>query len=89
MISEITGFIFGGFSSRFWMMRKHVNSINRKQLDQLPFFCWECISVETTNRVIDLVIDKESDMHALLKFLIYHLQTLDGRYHSAKEFIAS
>ena len=23
-LSEITGFMYGGFSARFWMMRKHI-----------------------------------------------------------------
>ena len=26
-LSEITGFVYGGFSSRFWMLRKHINNI--------------------------------------------------------------
>lgn len=29
-ISEITGFTFGGQNSRFWMLRKHINSLNKK-----------------------------------------------------------
>lgn len=24
-LSDIRGFIYGGFSSRFWMLRKHIN----------------------------------------------------------------
>jgi hypothetical protein len=27
-LSEIKGFIYGGISSRFWVLRKHINSIN-------------------------------------------------------------
>jgi hypothetical protein len=27
-IDEIEGFLYGASSSRFWMMRKHVNSID-------------------------------------------------------------
>jgi hypothetical protein len=46
-IKNIAGFVFGGFHSRFWMLRKHINSLPRAQLTQLPFYCWECISIET------------------------------------------
>jgi hypothetical protein len=31
-MSEIEGIIFGGMSSRFWMLRKHINSLNYKNL---------------------------------------------------------
>ena len=24
-LSEIQGFVYGGFNSRFWMLRKHIN----------------------------------------------------------------
>jgi hypothetical protein len=24
-VSDIKGFVFGGFSSRFWLLRKHIN----------------------------------------------------------------
>ena len=57
MIEDITGFIFGGFNSRFWMMRKHINLLCKQELlNNLPFFSWECISLETKTRTIDLVI---------------------------------
>ena len=46
-IKNISGFVFGGFHSRFWMLRKHINSLPRAQLTKLPFYCWECISIET------------------------------------------
>jgi hypothetical protein len=26
-INEITNFVFGGINSRFWMLRKHINSL--------------------------------------------------------------
>ena len=87
-INQITGFIFGGFSSRFWMLRKHINSMDRVKIEQLPFFSWECISIEIKDRKIDLVIRDENHMNLLLKFLIYHLETIDGKRHSARPVIA-
>ena len=52
-ISQITGFIFGSFSTRFWMMRIGLNDkisdfIDRGALNEikLPFYAWECISLQ-------------------------------------------
>jgi len=42
---DISSFVFGGFSSRFWMLRKHINSMDEAKLKDLPFFCWECITI--------------------------------------------
>lgn len=83
-VSEITGFIYGGFSSRFWMLRKHINSMDRLNIEKLPFFSWECISLEIKNRKIDLVIQDMYQMNLLLKYLIYKLETIDGKRYSAK-----
>lgn len=46
LISQIKSFRYGGFSSRFWMLRKHINSLPNEELDKLPFFSWECITLE-------------------------------------------
>lgn len=86
-LSDIKGFIFGGYSSRFWMMRKHINQLPRDKLANLPFFCWQCISIETEHRTIDLVIRKEEDMNNFLYFLIYTLQTIDGITESGQALI--
>ena len=41
-ISDIEGFIIGPNSTRFWMMRKHINSLtmNPGVDPKLPFFSW-------------------------------------------------
>ena len=78
-IKDITGFLFGGFNSRFWAMRKHINTLSKRELQHnLPFFCWDCIAIETKARTIDLVIPDQEQMNDLLKFLIYELRTSDG-----------
>ena len=38
-LKDISAFVYGGMSSRFWMLRKHVNSMN-ESCGPLPFFCW-------------------------------------------------
>ena len=44
-INDIEAIIFGGQSSRFWMLRKCVNSMSKKDLEQMPFFSWNCITL--------------------------------------------
>ena len=55
-MDEINGFLYGGMSARFWMMRKHINLLSKKDLNKLPLYSWECITILTKNRTIDLVI---------------------------------
>ena len=55
-LSEIEGFVYGGFSSRFWMLRKHISSMHVDNLDQLPFHSWNCLTIRLQRRDIDLVI---------------------------------
>ena len=84
-IKDITGFLFGGFNSRFWAMRKHINSLSKRELQHnLPFFCWDCIAIETKARTVDLVIPDQELMNKLLKFLIYELRTSDGNTGSSE-----
>jgi len=59
-IKDIQGFVFGGFSSRFWMLRKHINSLDDKSLQNLPFYSWNCITLELEHRNIDLVIRNQT-----------------------------
>ena len=44
-IDDIQGIIYGGRSSRFWMLRKHINSLPRKCLNLLPFQSWHCLTI--------------------------------------------
>ena len=86
-ITDIKSFLYGGFSSRFWMLRKHVNSLNNEQLDSLPFFNWECISLELQNRSVDLVIKEQPKMNMLLRYLIHTLRSIDGIKGSGEQAI--
>jgi hypothetical protein len=65
-VSDIQNFIFGGINSRFWMLRKHFNSMSGGELCMLPFHSWHCISLEMSHREIDLVIKNEKDMDVFL-----------------------
>lgn len=82
-ISEITGFSFGGFSSRFQILRKHINSANLIDLKNQNFYSWECLTILTEKKDLDIIIQNEECMDMVLKFLIYKTNTLNGEPGSA------
>ena len=84
-MKDIKGIIIGGISSRFWMLRKHMNIINNSMYTnyKIPFFAWECLTIQLTNRDIDLVIKNEKDMDDLLMVLVHAINTADGNQGSA------
>ena len=90
-VKDITGMIFGGLNSRFWMLRKHFNSMNQKELEVIQFYSWECISLQLKGphkvREIDLVIRDVKKMDSFLKFLIYNLRTVDGTKGTANKIL--
>ena len=55
-ISDIKSITIGGAESRFWCARKHINSMETEHLRELPFYCWDCLTIETVDRDINLVI---------------------------------
>lgn len=44
-LADIQNFIVGGGSSRFWMLRKHINDLPRHLFKKLPLFAWNCITL--------------------------------------------
>ena len=57
------------------------------ELHDLPFYCWECITINTVDRDVDLVIKNEADMMYLVEFLLIVLKSMDGQRDTAKEFL--
>lgn len=57
-LDEIQGIIFGGVSSRFWMMRKHFSSLPTNELksSNMALYAWQCITLQLKHREVDLVI---------------------------------
>ena len=53
----------------------------------LPFYSWQCITLQLKNRDIDLVIPDDADMNRFLKLLIHSLRTLDGAKGTADKLI--
>ena len=75
-ISQIKSIIYGGISSRFWMLRKHINSL--KEGEEPPFYAWECLTLQLDTRDVDLVIKDEKSMTDFLRFLSYSIRSIDG-----------
>ena len=57
-IDEIESFVFGGSTSRFWMLRKHILT-DFENHKKMPFFSWECITLQLKGRDINLVFKNE------------------------------
>lgn len=49
-----------------------------------PFYSWQCLTIHTKKKDIDLVIPNEECMNLVLKFLIHYMNTMDGTRNSAK-----
>ena len=83
-LDEITGFVFGGMTARFWMLRKHINLLDYRNAKlHAPFYCWECLTLQMGNVEVNLVIKNEYHMQNMLKFLISKLKTIDGTRDTA------
>jgi hypothetical protein len=84
-LEDIDSFVVGPTVSRFWGLRKHINLTDTNDLskNKLPFYAWECITLNVKNRKIYLVVKNEKMMVMLIKFLIGTLNTVDGSRGSA------
>jgi hypothetical protein len=62
------------------MLRKHLNSIDHEfyREDQVPFYAWQCITLQLRHRDVDLVIKDDHQMNDLLMVLISAMETVDG-----------
>ena len=87
-VDDIQGFFFGANNSRFWMLRKHFLSMSLDELNKMPFFSWQCITLQLKSREVNLVIPEDRDMNLLLKYLINKLSTIDGNRGSADKLLA-
>lgn len=84
--SEIEGILFGGFSSRFWIFRKHINSMAKTEGGEMPFYAWECVTlILNKGREIDLVIMNEQRMLQFLKLVSFKINSLNGNKDSAQK----
>lgn len=87
-VSDIMGFVYGGQSSRFWMLRKYLISMPLGQEDKfISLRSWNCITLQLKNRDVDLVIQNDKDMKVFIRYLVFSLRTLDGRRDTGKKLL--
>ena len=70
--SDIESFIYGGFSSRFWILRKEINDSNTSKFVDETKLCWNMISVKLKDNglYLDLIIKNQKHMNIFLQFLL-------------------
>ena len=51
---------------------------------EVPFYPWECLSIQLPERDVFLIIKNEIVMENFLKLLIYKTKTIDGNSLSSK-----
>ena len=86
-VSEIRYIVVGGSTSRFWMLRKHINCCSNEELKFIPFYSWNCVTISLPSRDVDIVIRNEKDMERFLKFIIFSIKTVDGKAGSGKKLL--
>ena len=84
-IDDIEAFVYGPFTSRFWMLRKHIITMNKGDLAvDAPFLSWNCITLSIKNKWdIYLIIKNETVMTNFLKLLIHKTNSVNGYRDSA------
>lgn len=50
-LDQIQSFLYGGISSRFWMLRKHINfHFTSENGPEPPYYAWDCVTLVLSNR---------------------------------------
>ena len=83
LVQDVQQITFGAFNSRFWALRKHISCLHDQQIEKLPFYAWQCISLTLKHREVDFVFKDEIQQNKFVKYLIYRMKTIDGRKESA------
>lgn len=52
------------------------------QIENVPFYSWQCLTLQLGHRDVDLVIKNEKDMDDILRVLVQDLNTVDGQRDS-------
>jgi len=88
-VKDIIGFTYGPFCSRFWLFRKHICSMRMVDLKAgLPFYAWQCLTIMfKDNKQMNLVIKDEDSMQLVIRYLLLHLQSMDGTKNTAQLFL--
>lgn len=80
-LDDIQNFSYGPYTSRFWMLRKHILLLDKKKFMEKPtFFGWNCITIKIKEKWdVHLVFGSERSCQNFLKLLIHRLESVDGK----------
>ena len=56
----------------------------------MPFYAWQCITLQLRHRDVDLVIKDDNQMNDLLMVLISAMETVDGNrgsFHTIEDIV--
>ena len=85
-LDQIQSILLGPSSSRFWLYRKEMNTMDMRKFkdgSKIPFYAWECLTINLSHREVNLVIRNEQDMDNLLKLIIYKTNSLNGKANTS------
>tara|TARA_B110000285_G_C14824999_1_gene468267 strand:- start:153 stop:368 length:216 start_codon:yes stop_codon:yes gene_type:complete len=68
------------------MLRVHINSIPIHHIKKgiMPFYSWECITLEMDTKNVDLVVKDEKEMMILITLIIQSINTRNNYKGTAK-----
>ncbi|CDW73195.1 UNKNOWN [Stylonychia lemnae] len=70
-LKDVIGIIYGGQITTFLLQKENIlKIILNGDENKHPFYAWECISIETQNRTLDLVIKDQAQLMWLLSVLL-------------------
>ena len=84
-LEDIENFLYGPFTSRFWMLRKHILQLDQIEFQKDPaFYGWNCITLQIKNKWdVNLIFNSEHSLQQFIKLLIHHMNSLDGQCGSS------
>jgi len=64
---DIETFMYGGFNSRFWLMKNYINMLKPEQLTD-EMLCWKMISIHIKGELkqCNLILRNERQMDTLI-----------------------
>jgi hypothetical protein len=65
--------------------RKKINQLSALELKDLPFYIWQCVTLNIKGKELNLVIKDQQVMDWFLMLLIQKIDTIDGIKGSANK----
>lgn len=56
-------------------------------VESMPLFAWQCLSISLKHRDIDISFKSQREQNNFVKFMLYKLNTVDGRRDNDKGVI--